>query len=205
MGTTLTHAGQSICEVGIASWTLEDALGDGYVVQASEDRLLLAAIDGIGHGREAAAAARIAEATLSAGPDGDLTDLMSRCHDALRGTRGAVVSLASVDAAGALTWLGVGNVEGVLMRPGRQNQVLGMRAGALGHTLPRLYVEAVTLTPGDTLVFATDGIRVSALTTIDHSVPAQTAADAMLADGCKRTDDALVLVACFRGDGASPP
>ena len=38
---------------------------------------------------------------------------MKRCHVALRGTRGAAISIAFISTSeGGMTWLGVGNVEG---------------------------------------------------------------------------------------------
>ena len=44
-------------------------------------------------------------------------ELDARCHDRLRATRGVVMSLASLDQErGILTWLGVGNVAGVVFR-----------------------------------------------------------------------------------------
>ena len=43
--------------------------------------------------------------------------LMKLCHEALHTTRGAVLTLASFNGLdGTVTWLGVGNVDGVLLR-----------------------------------------------------------------------------------------
>src|SRR4029453_12896756 len=44
--------------------------------------------------------------------------LMRECHQSLVGLRGAVMSVASIHATEeTMTWLGVGNVEGLLLRP----------------------------------------------------------------------------------------
>src|SRR6185437_15006045 len=76
-------------------------------------------IDGIGHGEEAANAAEAAISILKASPDEPVISLLERCHEGLRSTRGVVLSLASIDPKhGMMTWVGVGNVQGVLMRAG---------------------------------------------------------------------------------------
>ena len=88
-----------------------------------------------------------------------------RCHAELLGTRGVVMSLASFDVGEhAMTWLGVGNVEGVLVSRtrrahGRASASLMSRAGSSGRELPRSSPSDGPALPGDTLVFATDGIR----------------------------------------------
>ena len=43
--------------------------------------------------------------------------LVDRCHERLRSTRGVVMSLASFDARESImTWIGIGNVAGLLLR-----------------------------------------------------------------------------------------
>ena len=62
-----------------------------------------------------------------------------------------------------LTWLGVGNVEAVLVRqggtaaPGRESVL--MRGGVIGYQLPPLGATVHALCRGDWIVLATDGIR----------------------------------------------
>lgn len=75
--------------------------------------------------------------------------------------------------------------------------------GVVGHHLPRVHPRAaVPIEPGDTLVLATDGIDPTKIGDVDRMASAQANADRIMADGRKGTDDALVLVARFRG-GAS--
>jgi phosphoserine phosphatase RsbX len=79
--------------------------------------VLVAAIDGIGHGEEAATAAERAVRILESDPHQSVITLVSRCHEGLRTTRGVVMSLASFNTQDeTMTWLGVGNVEGRLIR-----------------------------------------------------------------------------------------
>src|SRR6202790_3048400 len=87
----------------------EAVSGDLDVVACYPGGVLAAVIDGLGHGPKAAAAAGAAAAVLRRQPGETVMDLMGLCHEALRRTRGAVISLASFNAAAAtVTWLGVG-------------------------------------------------------------------------------------------------
>jgi phosphoserine phosphatase RsbX len=89
----------------------EPACGDLAVVLVLPDGALIAGIDGVGHGAEAARAAHAAAAVVREAMGHDLVRLMRRCHEALLGTRGAAISLAFVSTRGQkMTWLGVGNV-----------------------------------------------------------------------------------------------
>src|SRR5512145_2579545 len=94
--------------------------GDQYLVKDVPGGVLVAAIDGLGHGEKAAVAAKAAVATLEQYPQEPLPALVNRCHKRLIGTRGVVMSLALVDFTNrSLTWVGVGNVHGVLLRADR--------------------------------------------------------------------------------------
>src|SRR5437660_3298382 len=93
-----------------------------------------------------------------------MISLVERCHEKLRSTRGVVLSLALVDPVhGMMTSLGVGNVHGVLMRSdaknGNSQESLLLRAGVVGSQLPALQATVIPVAKGDTLFFATDGIR----------------------------------------------
>src|SRR5262245_1263061 len=108
-----------IVESATAATPLEGQLqsGDRGVVLPFDHGALVAVIDGLGHGLLACEAATTAEHVLVDSPDAPVDELMRRCHDKLRSTRGVVMSLASFDGArSTMTWLGVGNVEGFLVR-----------------------------------------------------------------------------------------
>ena len=74
----------------------EATSGDLAVVTLLPEGALVAAIDGLGHGGEAARAARTAGRVVRDSPSRDLVPLVERCHAALRDTRGAAISLAFV-------------------------------------------------------------------------------------------------------------
>jgi len=158
--------GAALIDWGVATLTLpgERESGDLHLVKPVRAGVLVSVVDGLGHGAAAAAAARAAVAALNRHAQESVLPLLQRCHQALAGTRGAVVSVALFDRAdGSMTWLGVGNVEGVLLyadaggRRGRERLVT--RGGIVGSELPPLRAEVLAVAPGDTLVLATDGIQ----------------------------------------------
>ena len=194
---------------GVAAQALAGQMesGDLHLVKRVGRGTLVAAVDGLGHGTEAAAAARTAVAALDRYAEESLVPLVRRCHEALAGSRGVVMSLAYVDGVQpSLTWLGVGNVEGVVRhaarnaRPARSSLVT--RGGIIGGAaLPELRTDVVPVAPGDLLIFATDGIRGGFAEGLPSDATPQQLADQILARYGKGTDDALVLVARYAGGG----
>src|SRR5258706_919969 len=90
--------------------------GDLHLVKWFDHCVLVAVIDGIGHGDEAAAAARAAADILENYPGETTISLFKRCHEALVKTRGVVLTVAILDTVeSTITWLGVGNVDGRLV------------------------------------------------------------------------------------------
>ena len=176
----------------------EDANGDAYFVRRRGKRMLLAVIDGLGHGYGAQEAARAALEALSAWQGEPLDELFRAAHAALRATRGAVMGAVLVDTRReAFYYAGVGNVEVRVMgapepaRPVSNN-------GTLGARLDRLRVWEHKWGEGTTFVLASDGL--SASWDIDdypgllHRSP-QLLAGVLLRDYGRDSDDATVLVA----------
>ena len=157
------------------------------------------AVDGLGHGPEAARAAGLAIDTAEAHAARPLIEIVEECHRRLLPTRGAALSLARWSAPlRRLEWIGVGNVEGLVLQPaagaGIGRERLLLRSGLVGVNLPLLRVQAVEV-PGDgRLIFATDGIGREFDRGLDPSDPPQTLADRILVRSFKGDDDALVLV-----------
>jgi len=105
----------------------------------------------------------------------------------------------------SITWLGVGNVEGLLLygdgaaRSRSARASLATRGGIVGSELPRLHPVVLPIASGDTLIFTTDGIREGFADRLSREAAPQQLADQILARHGKGTDDALVLVARYRG------
>ena len=177
--------------------------GDLSVVLLTPGGALVAVVDGLGHGEEAAAAARLAVSVLESHLFESVISLVRLCHEELRATRGVVVSLASIDAVeGAMTWVGVGNVQGILLRADPQTQPaierLLLRGGVVGAAeLPPLSEAVLRMFPGDTLIFATDGIRSGFTAGLTAGAAPQLLASRILRHHARDTDDALVLAARY--------
>jgi phosphoserine phosphatase RsbX len=195
-------------EWGVATFTLpgQQASGDLSLVRRTNGADLIAVVDGLGHGEEAATAAKLAVATLERYAHEPLLSMVQRCHEALIGTRGVVMSLVSVDPARDLmTWLGIGNVEGLLMRADWAERsartVLVSRGGIVGSRADFSSVRAQVLPVhrGDVLVLATDGIQSEFGDAVSVRDSPQQVADLVLSRYGKGTDDALVLVARYLG------
>src|SRR5690242_8141961 len=94
-------------EWGVAARPLhgQSESGDLHLVEIFQSAVLIAVLDGLGHGPEAALASRLAVATLKDNLGEPVTVLVERCHIALQKTRGAVLSLAMIEAQGReMTW-----------------------------------------------------------------------------------------------------
>jgi serine phosphatase RsbU (regulator of sigma subunit) len=179
--------------------------GDQYVVRSLQRETLVGVVDALGHGADAAAAAAKAIATIERFAHEPLPSIVQRCHGDLVGSRGVVLSLASFRPEDhSMVWLGVGNVEGVLVsndpRARPASTTLISRAGIVGGELARVHPSTVRVARGDTLVFSTDGIRPGATAGIGPHEAPQVIADRILARFAKDTDDALVLVVRYVGN-----
>jgi negative regulator of sigma-B (phosphoserine phosphatase) len=185
-----------------------DASGDLHLVLPGSPRSLLCVMDGLGHGIDAQRAARECAHILEANPGATLLELVRQCNDGLRATRGVAMTLGLLDAVqGELEWVAIGNVEGLVLRPGlgqgRSHAAVVQRGGVVGYRLPPLKVSQVTLAPGDLIVFATDGIKSGFHESLDLHAPAREIADDIFRRFAKTSDDALALVVRYRGGGAA--
>jgi phosphoserine phosphatase RsbX len=200
---TITHP---TLECGVAARALDvrSGSGDRHVICPFPGGVLVGALDGLGHGREASDAALLAASILQEHAQEPVASLFQRCHDRLRFGRGVVMSLASFRRAEeTMTWMGVGNVQGLLLRAPDRGDLseasLAPRAGVLGIQLPEFAAETLPVVRGDTLILVTDGIRGDFSQGVGRLLAPQLIADIILGRCRKGIDDALVLVARFSG------
>jgi len=194
---------------GMAGRTLpgESATGDRSVLRVYPGGVLFAVIDGLGHGPEAAHAAGIAAGVLQGSSGTDIVELVQECHRRLQHSRGVVMTVVSIDTGeGQARWLGVGNVQGMLVHGGNNRQNSSgrvfalLRSGTVGQHLPTLTPSSIAVERGDTFVIATDGISLDFMK--EHSVdqPPQLLAERILTQYGLASDDALVLVVRYMGE-----
>lgn len=183
--------------------TGESACGDLAVVLVTERGALVAVIDGLGHGPHAASAAAAAGEALRARPDAAPDRLLADCHAALARTRGAVVSVASVDvSARQIAWAGVGNVSGVILRPGGRRENLLLHSGLVGGRLPAVRRAVLPFGPGDAVVFASDGVNPGFYSSLRNDQSPQFVIESTLRDHAVPTDDATVLALSWGQEAA---
>jgi negative regulator of sigma-B (phosphoserine phosphatase) len=184
---SVVMAGQSEC-------------GDLLVAKVLDDGMLVAVIDGLGHGPAAAMAAKRAAMTIENNARLDLVAIMQHCHSSLSGERGAVISLVRLADNNTLTWLGVGNVEVNLLHNQSSHLLRSvtrpvLRAGLVGQgQLPRLQATSVSIEYNDLVFMVTDGIKPGFTDEIDISGEPGKIAENIISNYAKQTDDALVFV-----------
>jgi len=210
---------QHVSNTTLIEWSIaekklkgETVSGDTGVVQpfktsnrrTAPDGVLVGVIDALGHGDEAAGAAKTAVAILRQFAHESVISLFQRCHEKLNRTRGVVMSLASFNGIdNTMMWLGVGNVEGILFQanergyPTRERILL--RGGVVGYQLPALHPATFHVMPDDMLIFCTDGIASSFTENLILSGSPEQIANTILTEYGKSSDDALALVARYKG------
>lgn len=179
----------------------ESACGDRALVAPTPHGAVAAVIDGLGHGPDAARAAQRAAELIADAPEDSPVELLQRCDAELRRTRGAAISLATVQVSGRLRWGGVGNVSGRVVPSGTARSTgLITATGIVGSRLPRLRGHSVDLVDGDLVVLFTDGLDDTVITDLACSQypQPQTLADTLLDRHATGTDDACVLVLRYR-------
>jgi anti-sigma regulatory factor (Ser/Thr protein kinase) len=183
----------------------EDACGDGWAASCDLDGATLLAVDGLGHGPEAAKAAAAAVGALERNPSRPPAEVLQRAHEALRITRGAALSVARAEYAGGdLRFAGVGNVAGVVvMDEGRR--ALVSHNGIVGHNMRKVQEFTAPFPPGALCVLHSDGVQTQ--WSLDDYPGLSARAPAIVAgilmrDFIRRRDDALVLVARRKGGHA---
>lgn len=140
----------------------ERTSGDDATFERRGDLLLLALADGLGHGPDALVPARRAIDRVHDAADTPPSALLRDAHEALRGTRGAVMGVVRLDeASSVLRHAAVGNVV-TRVRGDAGGRSYDGAAGVLGANAPfpgRLVEESATLGPRDVVMLCSDGLR----------------------------------------------
>lgn len=167
--------------------------GDAVLVREDEaQRTLIAVIDGLGHGPDAAHASRLAIAELEKQPlETPVHDLMIAVHHALRGSRGAAATVGVIRGI-QLEICAVGNVQLLCT----QCQVpLVLSAGVLGHQVAKYRVATADLRAGARIALLSDGIATRfRLEELRHLDPVESCRFVM-SRFRRKEDDATILVA----------
>ena len=145
-GVSLPHPGETVC-------------GDAWAAVRLPDRVALLVADGLGHGPAAAEAAAEAVRVFRERAGAAPADIVAAAHAALRPTRGAAIGLAEIrPSAGVLSFIGVGNIGGSILRAGQSRSVVS-HAGIVGHQCRKIQEFTYPWAPGSTLVLYSDGLQ----------------------------------------------
>jgi anti-sigma regulatory factor (Ser/Thr protein kinase) len=174
--------------------------GDAWACTRAGRWHRLCVVDGLGHGPLAASAARDAVAAFSAARESDSpADIIDRCHQALRSTRGAVMAVAAMDLdAGLLSFAGVGNINAVVYSAEGGASHLLSTEGIVGYQIRSVRGTQRAWSRGDTIVISSDGLSSRWNMTrypdllLRHPV---VTASVLFRDFARDTDDATVVVA----------
>jgi hypothetical protein len=175
----------------------EEVNGDAWHLHSRRGRHMLVIVDGLGHGPAAATAARVAINTALERPELSPQDQLARMHGALRPTRGAAASVASlVPSRGTGSFCGIGNV-GCVVRTAGRSRGLVVHNGTLGHQVRKLQAYDFPFEAGAALIMHTDGLTTSwnldTYPGLEHRHAGLVAA-VLFRDCRRRSDDVTVAV-----------
>jgi len=175
----------------------EQSCGDDWVLLARRGRHALFVVDGLGHGPDAAAAARAAINAFRNAAGLGAVDLIATVHDALRPTRGAAAAVAVLDPQRELcTYCGIGNIS-TTIRSGGTSRSLVSHNGILGHQVRKIQDFSYPFPRGALCISHSDGLSarwdLGSYAGLEQRHPALIAAILMRDHGRER-DDATVAV-----------
>lgn len=177
--------------------------GDAHLICLTDTGPVVAVVDALGHGEEAADVADLALVSLNQTVGRSPVAALTACHAALRGSRGAAITVVNLQPDHqCLLWAAVGNVDAaVIQRRSRQESPrrwwAPLRGGVVGDRLPPLRDSRLPLPDGGVLVAATDGIATAFVDAADPSLPVDRLAQRLHEEHARPDDDALVLVARY--------
>jgi anti-sigma regulatory factor (Ser/Thr protein kinase) len=177
----------------------EDESGDDGVFVRGDDDLVVAVVDGLGHGRLARDASSVAIETVRRSRGQDLDGIVQDCHVALRDKRGGVMALARIgDVDATMQGTVVGDASLHVEGPSTHRRVAG-RSFVLGSpgSRPKVAVEEAALELRDVVVLCTDGISPRADLHADQALLREhpiVIAHQFVERFARSNDDALVVV-----------
>ena len=206
------HSGRCPLDVGAASRPHPSGQvnGDAFVIHGWPGALLVAVIDGLGHGQFAHRAAQKARVFVEKHARQPLEEIFRGVHRECRTTRGVVMAVAKFDfgsesqaptrpvAPGQVTFSygNIGNIEARLV--GNRNPFnIVLRRGILGKNAPSVYPTTHQWEHGSTMVIHSDGLGSHWSWKDFPELPAQSAtiaAQRLLRNLARDTDDATVVV-----------
>ncbi|HEX6643381.1 MAG TPA: ATP-binding SpoIIE family protein phosphatase [Gemmatimonadales bacterium] len=137
----------------------ETECGDAWAFVCRAQRAVVMLADGLGHGAQAAEAAKAAVRAFHVASNRGAAEIITAMHGALRETRGAAVAVAEIDRARSeVRYAGVGNIAGLLVA-GTAPRWMVSQNGIVGHQPRPVHETAYPWTSETAVVLHSDGIR----------------------------------------------
>jgi anti-sigma regulatory factor (Ser/Thr protein kinase) len=138
----------------------EESCGDSWAIAEIDGKELVLVVDGLGHGPQAAEAAREAVRVFELRAEEGPAEIIKAAHAAMRSTRGAAMAIAQVDRQrGEVRFAGIGNIAGVILGQGdARSTSLVSHNGTVGHAVRKVQEFVSPWTPTSTLVMHSDGL-----------------------------------------------
>lgn len=177
----------------------EEVCGDGWKSELLADKGLCLVADGLGHGVNAAIAARQAMESFSEHRREAPVEIIERVHDALRSTRGAAVAIAQVDySQKVVRYCGVGNISGAIIANGDARHLASLN-GTAGVEVRKISEFTYPWSDESILIMHSDGLMsrwdLKSYPGLAQRDPSLIAA-VLYRDFNRGRDDVTVLVVC---------
>jgi len=179
----------------------ETVSGDAWSSHEDAAGVTLFVVDGLGHGTEAAVAAKAAVGQFDTSRHDPPAEILAAVHRAMRHTRGGAVAVARVEWDSAtVTYAGLGNIVGVLIGAGGGERRMVSQNGTAGHIARRIQSFEYPCSDG-VLIMHSDGVatswRLDAYPGLIKAHP-MLVAGVLYRDYNRERDDATVVVARTR-------
>lgn len=136
----------------------EKVSGDIALVKKTDNHLLLCLIDVAGHGVLANELAETSVKIVDENSNEELIDIIEILKTNLKGTRGLVIGLASIEInSGLVLYVGMGNIRTRVI--GTQSYHFTTRVGVIGVSNHKPVVEKYLLNSHDILLMYSDGVE----------------------------------------------
>ena len=180
--------------------------GDTFVIERLPGEpagaLLVALVDGLGHGSEAGIAAQAAARTVLGHRELPPEQILRHCDRQLHPTRGAAMAVLRLEADGRGEFCGIGNIE-VQSLAGRPAGLFCL-PGIVGHSVRILRTMPFTMQSGDIYCLHSDGV--SGRGNLRAFLPgAPRTVARSIVDACGRAHDDATAVVLGYGAGAKLP
>jgi anti-sigma regulatory factor (Ser/Thr protein kinase) len=174
----------------------ESVCGDGWTVVQGRGRIVVFVVDGLGHGPDAAAAARAGIESAEKNAHRAAPDIIDAVHNAMRPTRGGAGAVALLQPESELcVFCGIGNISASI-RGGGTTRSMVSHNGTLGHQVRKIQEFQYPFPKGSLLVMHSDGVAthwdLGSYPGIETRHPAFVAA-ALFRDHSRGRDDLTVL------------